>query len=268
LDNLIKDMYERDYGNMLHLVNGVYIPFDIKWKNIGVSVSGGADSAMLAYVLCKLITENDANTTVHIISHIRMWERRPWQRKNSLDVYDWLVGHFTNITFKRHENFISPDLEWGSQGATLIDEYGNINSGDIIEIQSFAKYIAHRENLDIYYNAVSHNPSTLEIDNRFLRRDIVFDDSEKTRNLIIRKHGDRYSCHPFRFEEKKWIISCYKLFDALDLLDVTRSCEGDNIDYPDVFKGLDYKSYKDDMRVPTCGKCFWCRERDWALTCD
>jgi len=29
------------------------IHFDPNWKNIGVSVSGGADSALLAYLVCS-----------------------------------------------------------------------------------------------------------------------------------------------------------------------------------------------------------------------
>ena len=37
-----------------HNIDGVEIPFDRSWKNIGIALSGGADSALLAYILCEL----------------------------------------------------------------------------------------------------------------------------------------------------------------------------------------------------------------------
>ena len=67
------------------------IYFNSSWKNICISVSGGADSALLAYLVCSEITQN---TTVHILSHVRMWKTRPWQRYDSINVYNWLVDRF------------------------------------------------------------------------------------------------------------------------------------------------------------------------------
>ena len=44
-------------------IDGVRIPFNTEWNNIAISVSGGADSALLAYLLCDLAKEH--NTTIH-----------------------------------------------------------------------------------------------------------------------------------------------------------------------------------------------------------
>ena len=57
----------------------------------------------------------------------------------------------------------------------------------------------------------------------------------------------------------------YKDFNLTNLLKLTRSCEGDNMLYPDVYKGLDYKTYVPDQSVPECNQCFWCQERHWAM---
>ena len=38
-------------------IDGVEIFFDSGWKNIAVSLSGGADSTLLAYLLCDHIRE-------------------------------------------------------------------------------------------------------------------------------------------------------------------------------------------------------------------
>ena len=55
----LKTIYETSvFKNILHLVDDVYFPLASQWKNIGVSVSGGADSALMAYLLCDLIDKN------------------------------------------------------------------------------------------------------------------------------------------------------------------------------------------------------------------
>ena len=45
-----------------------------KWKRIGISLSGGADSALLAYLICL-----DTNADIHFTNQIRLWKTRPWQ---------------------------------------------------------------------------------------------------------------------------------------------------------------------------------------------
>jgi hypothetical protein len=251
----IKQLYDlTPYTNILHEIDGVYFPLDKDWKNIAVSVSGGADSALLAYLLCDLIQKNNYDITVHIITHVRCWKTRPWQRYNSLDVYTALLAKFKNIRFVRHENFLPPDFEWGNKGPTIVDEYGELNSGDIIEIRAFAEYIGHKENLDAYFNAVTHNPS-IEIEGSMSLRDI--DPVPNNVKKMITTHMGKVSCHPFRFIDKSWIYKQYQRLDILDLYNQTRSCEGE-------FSEMTYKTYKPGQYVPKCGKCFWCSERSWA----
>jgi hypothetical protein len=253
----IKQLYDlTPYTNILHDVDGVCLPLDSTWKNIGVSLSGGADSALLTYLLCSLIKNNNYDITVHVISHIRCWKTRPWQRHNSIDVYNWLTSKFENIQFVRHENFIPPDLEWGNTGPNIVDEYGKLNSGDIIEIRAFAEYIGHTHSLDAYFNAVTKNP-TLEIEGAMDIRNI--EPVEENLSKMITTHMNIVSSHPFRFIDKSWIYKQYKQLDILSLYNITRSCEGE-------FKDINYKSYIPGQYVPLCGKCFWCCERSWAET--
>ena len=43
----IKTLYETSvFKNITNLIDEVYVPLSTKWKNIGISVSGGADSAL------------------------------------------------------------------------------------------------------------------------------------------------------------------------------------------------------------------------------
>lgn len=228
------------------------IPFDGSWNKISISVSGGADSALLTYLLCKKVTTQE----VHIINHIRCWKTKPWQEHDANRVYIWFQNKFPNVKFFRHKNFIAPDLEWGEQGPIITDEYGKKVSGDNAEIRGFAEYICHKYNIDCYYNAVTRNPKTTQIPGAMPSRDL--EPTSENEHLFFMEHMGRYACHPFRFTDKSWVLQQYKNLKIRDLLDITRSCEG-------TFSYLDYTNYKAGMTVPECGNCFWCRERDWAI---
>ena len=227
------------------------IPFDSEWANIAISVSGGADSALLAYMVCSKATTQ----TIHIVNHIRMWKTRPWQEYDARIVYEYLVEKFPHIKFELHKNFIAPDIEYGNIGPMLTDEYGQKVSGDIIHQRSFGEYICHRYKIDAYFNGVTRNPS-IKIENSMSERDIEpCDENEHKRYMI---HMGVVVSHPFRFVDKSWIVKQYKELDIIDLFNLTRSCEGE-------FNNIDYKTYKPFQPVPTCGECFWCKERSWAI---
>ena len=238
---------------MMHNIDGVEVPFVNEWKNIAVSLSGGADSALLANTLCELAKDND--TTIHIISHIRMWKSRPWQEYDSLGVYNYLVKKFPTVRFKRYTNFIAPDLEWGSKGPNIVDEYGKTVSGDNIQIRSFSEYVCYYNRVDAYFNAVTRNPRDVDFQGLHTRSIELTEDNAHLKSMI---HMGILICHPFRFTEKDWVMKQYRDRDLLDLLKITRSCEGD-------FEDLDYNNYIPNQSVPVCNECFWCKERNWAM---
>jgi hypothetical protein len=237
----------------LYNIDGVEIPLDSKWRNIAVSVSGGADSALLAYLVCEL--SKGHNTTIHIINHVRMWKTRPWQRYDADRVIRWLAVRFPTIEFRRHTNFIAPELEYGNAGPNLTDEYGKRVSGDNIQQRAYAEYICSVNNIDSYYNGVTRNPRLAQF-NGMLERDI--EPTPDNEHLRIMRHMDLWAIHPLRFVDKSWVIKQYKRLDIQDLLEITRSCEGE-------FDNINYTNYTPGQYVPTCGTCFWCREREWAI---
>ena len=228
------------------------IPFDTTWRNIAISQSGGADSALLTYLLCSMIT---GDTTVHIINNIRCWKTRPWQGPVALAVHRWLIKRFPNIHFERHTNFVPPELEWGDKGRTIVDEYGKLVSGDTLELRSFAEYVCFNYNVEAYFNAVTRNPRNVDFKGMPTRDIEPTDDNKHLEQMI---HMGVLACHPFRFTEKSWIINKYKELGIIELFNLTRSCEGD-------FEELNYKNYTPGQYVPVCGECFWCKERDWAI---
>lgn len=237
-------------------VDKVGIPFDSNWSQVSVSLSGGADSALLTYLLCDHIRKkNLQHIKIHIISHIRCWKTKPWQKYDSLKVYDWLIKEFKELNFERHTNFIAPDLEYAAIGPTIIDQYDKRVSGDNIQIRAFSEYICHLNNVNAYYNAVTRNPRNVDFSG-MLERDI--ESNQDNQHLAIMKHMGCWAIHPFRFIEKDWIIRQYYDLNLEDLFNLTRSCEG-------IFLNLNYNNYKPYQYVPICEKCFWCKERKWAI---
>jgi hypothetical protein len=229
----------------------ITIPFDNNWHSIAISLSGGADSALLAYLLCTKITTQE----LHVISHVRCWKTKPWQADDALRVYVWLQARFQHIKMQRHVNFIPPEMEWGNAGPTMVDEYGKTVSGDNVEQRAYAEYICHIHDIDVYFNAVTRNPRDVDFQGMHTR-DI--DPTDDNKHLELMSHMGRLAAHPFRFKEKKEIISEYKRQGIWDLFEMTRSCEG-------TVDNLDYRSYNKGQYVPVCGECFWCKEREWAI---
>lgn len=230
----------------------VTIPFDERWGSIAVSVSGGADSALLAYLVCSKMSKNQ---TIHIINHTRMWKSRPWQQYDGRRVYEYLLDEFPELTFVLHKNFIAPELEYGNMGPNFVDEYGKKVSGDNIQQRSYAEFICSTHDIDAYFNGVTRNPRVNQF-NGMQERDI--EPSEENKHMEYMIHMGKVVSHPFRFVDKSWIIKKYKELGKEDLLNITRSCEGE-------FKEIDYTNYKPGQYVPVCNECFWCKERSWAI---
>lgn len=246
----------------IYNMHDVYIPFCTSWKNIGIALSGGADSAILAYMICDIIDKHSIDCTVHVVSNIRMWKTRPWQRSIGINVYNFICSQFTNIKFVRHENFVPPALEWGNTGPSIIDEDGILNSGDIIELKSFGEYIGHTYNLNAAFLGVNKNPST-QFDGALIERDVSM--QSLSIDNFVAKRNNMLVFHPFRALEKDKIIKLYYEMNIPELLSITRSCEGDKTHYPHIFKDLDYTTYVANQYVPECGECFWCKERKWGI---
>jgi hypothetical protein len=214
------------------------------WKKIGISISGGADSALLSFLICS-----NTDAEIHFTNQIRMWKTRPWQEHVADQVINWFKTRFNN-KFYVHRNLIPPELEWADKGPSIIDEYGKLKSGNQIILRSHNEYIAHKYKLDALYGAINLNP------------DIEFFGAMEDRNKghipphFI--HNGVNICHPFVHTRKDWIIKQYFDNNIKDLLQLTRSCEGE-------FADINYNTYVPGQHVPVCGECFWCKERDWAI---
>lgn len=260
---LYKDLYkhfpEEADNFVLHRISGLDIPFNPKWTQIGINISGGADSSSLCLLLCNLIKQNSYNCKIHVITFVRCWTTRPWQEPKGVEVYEKLKSMFPDIIGERFVNFIPPEIEYGVIGPII-----NGRSGDQIEGSSFNSYIAYKQKLGAIFNATSMNPQDDGFANRMKERDKTSEQG-RLRDIMYMDKG-AWFIHPYRFVQKDWIVAQYFLNNAEDLFNITRGCEGDINDgnhINPVIPTLD--DYTPGMYVPVCGACFWCLERDWAV---
>ena len=64
-----------------------------QWKRIGISLSGGADSAILAYLICQ---KRKCNYRYTFYFTNTLWKTRPWQGPVVDGVIDWFKNRFDN----------------------------------------------------------------------------------------------------------------------------------------------------------------------------
>tara|TARA_B100000963_G_scaffold45112_3_gene33640 strand:+ start:42169 stop:43002 length:834 start_codon:yes stop_codon:yes gene_type:complete len=269
LNNLSYTHFNVD-EDILHVIDNEYFLFDPTIKNIGVNLSGGADSACGTALLCKLITELECDTKITVITHNRCWKTRPWQQPVSIDVYNKLVAMFPNIIIRRIENFIPPELEHGVIGN--IEQVGA--PGDTVCVQSFNRYAMHTYDLDITYGFTTSNPQ----DENFSHPTALDKRNWTKEKLLSQQKCPQVNVEhitPFTLLDKTFIVKQYYNNNWTELLDITRSCEHE---YDSTSWRKDFPTLKNYIHgttpLVTCCDiiddlsegCFWCAERDWALT--
>ena len=260
--------------DVLFDIDGFLYPFDPTWKRIGVNLSGGADSALGTSILCDLIEKHNLDTEIFVITNVRVWNNRPWAAPISVEVYNKIKSMFPNVTMQRIQNFIPPEIEEGAIG--LIEQLNS--SGDRIATQSFNRFLIYTHKLEAVYNFITNNPTDDELRHRSKPWDRMWnkkklaDTSKCPQFFYPLDEGGPALCGPWKFIKKDFIIGEYIKRGWQDLLDTTRSCEGDKILFPDgPFE--DFTTYTHGVsKLPVCSEvtndpergCYWCAERNWA----
>ncbi len=274
LSNSGYSMYNVD-NNILHNVDGALYPFNPDWKRVGVNLSGGADSAVGVATLCKLIQQSGADTEIVVLTNVRVWENRPWAAPISVEVYNKLREMFPDVQMQRVQGYIPPEIEDGTIG--IIEQIGT--SGDRITTRSFNKFAAYTYKLEAVYGFITNNPVADDFQHpgqpydRTWNADILKDNGSCPQ---YKGNSTPIQVYPWKLISKEFIMGQYLRNNWQDLLNITRSCEGDKAlhQYRDPNPFVDYTEYQHGVTpLPTCNditdvteeKCFWCNEREWAL---
>ncbi len=239
------------------MFNGLPIHFDKSFKRIGISFSGGADSSLLFYILCKLITDSGIDCKIYPITMIRFYKDKPWLESVANDVYEYIKKKFPEIVEPISWGFIPPDLEivkLSNLKLTPTQVEGlqpHLSNCDVFVAREFLQFQVYKHNLQYVYSGTTTNPP-IETNNepKFRTAEVVGKDFNKVYSPT--------SISPFALITKDWVMAQYKNLKIEDLLSLTRSCTYGEKD--------GYKRWrKGDSYPPACLECFFCQERSWAI---
>jgi len=196
---------------------------------IGVSVSGGADSALLLYLLMSV---HKNKMYICTVAAADKFERNA-KRTPSIIEYCSNATGFTNYEHRlRHiphqtlEN-LNEDL------SSLLDS----------------------NTISCFYNGATANPPA-DVVESFISKDGPVDDRTPDGNRPEILFDGKVRL-PFANIDKRGIANLYREHNLLDLFDLTSSCEWQD----DTMKHLP----DIDPTVEQCGYCWWCEERQWGF---
>ena len=215
---------------ILKSVDVAGVNLDIYSGPVGVSCSGGADSAVLLYNIMK----NKTDDKIFIFT-----TGNNQRNRLNIAVATGVVERCIQLT-----------------GNTNIEHHISY-----CEVQSFETlfpklgfYFKH-DVLGIIYTGITENPP-VEVSNTF-----KLPITETKRNPGIQKsylHSDGRIYTPWTNVNKSVIASMYNEDNLINkLFPLTRSCEYCPED--------NYFNNIEDPGLGHCGKCWWCEERKWAF---
>jgi hypothetical protein len=269
LSNKSYEMHNID-ASVLHQCDEALYPYNPAWRSVGINVSGGADSAVGTAILAEIIEQHGNNTEIYFLTNVRVWNNRPWAGPISVEVYEKLQSMFPQVKMHRIQNFIPPELEEGSIG--IIEKINT--TGDRMCTQSFNRFAVHTYKLNAVYNFITNNP--IEVDHNKSPSDRAWNEEKLATTSVCPQYVSHSPVlvHPWKLITKDFIMGQYIRRGWEDLLNITRSCEGDKVLWPDNLSFGDYTTYEHgvtplmtctDVDSNTDNGCFWCAERDWAM---
>lgn len=202
------------------------VPLELHTGNVGISISGGADSSLLLYLLMK---HTDPETKIHAISCAdpRMLNVNPRHAFNVLERCMELTGN-RNVLFYTYFVKIKNSKTW----VTGIDHY------------------IDNKIVDVVYTGATSNPPTDMTDVPWLvnppSETAVCRNPKDIRPLYSR--NDKIYT-PFTNIHKRQIAQLYREHNLMEsLFPLTHSCEHPKFLHP-----------------TQCGECWWCLEREWGF---
>lgn len=208
---------------------------------IALSMSGGADSSLLTYLVAKNIVETQSYTKILPFTRYRPYpEDAPmsWNVTRSKQIIKKITELLGKDVFLEHyvEYPIVKSRTSLAEEQILVEQLHN-------KLEMIVEY--HEYTSWKYYYGVTSNPSKEEM----IAHDFLLEYRMEDRDNKTRKKS---STRPFDLVDKKFIADIYKQENIIDtVFPLTYSCEGG----PNLTNN--YTNH--------CGECWWCKERQWAF---
>jgi hypothetical protein len=194
---------------VIDITNVDKFPFTEVINKVGIRLSGGADSAILAYMLAVYKRDYRPHITLHPITCIN--NQKPYQELFAKQVLK-KITELTGVEFGEH--FVE-DVN----GERYREDQGD-----------FQEKLYKARKLDSHFMGETMNPPIgVEADWEFLGGG-----RDSTRDAPGDTHTPVVIYKPLRNIDKKGVAELYKHFDVLDtLFPLTRSCELHTLDFTD-----------------------------------
>lgn len=217
----------------------IIITFPKHIKKIGVKISGGLDSALILYIICKYVAEENPNVSIVPITIEKQIVK--FHYKFSELIINWCKKEFPDVIFENHKK-INQYPNSGHNTTQHMYLYKLIEE-KIIDSHFWGGTANPPENI-IFKNLNGH---ILEppIDRKYIGK-------LKRTSVILKK--DYFLYQPLININKKGVYEIYKKFGLLDTLFLlTRSCENESREATN-----NYTTH--------CGNNCWdCFERKWGF---
>jgi len=222
---------------------GQTIDFEIPEQHtrIGVNCSGGADSAILLYIIADYLKQNNrTDVELNVLSCANDKKHR-WNVRKAADVINYTIDK----------------LDWNQFGCHYA-YYRDVQAEEYFhefEMKMFKddriSFLISGVTATPKIDAVVENSKGVMVDLREHEDCLGNRDPNKQRPLL-NVSGHFYT--PLTNVDKRFVADMYDHYDVRDMFYLTRSCEA----IPD-------GRYDPDFEQHPCGECWWCLERKWAF---
>lgn len=229
--------------------------------SVGISLSGGTDSTMVFYLLCKyapqlsivpftMIEEGHPTARPNNIWHVDeicLYMKEKFPKVNIKDVKECKFNPKDPILYKEALDHIKRKIVSG------IEPYGYVKS---LATTNFRNKLIDAGEFSLVCSGISMNPP-VEDQKKYMftrvepRRNQSKDNVTNIKNKIVL--GKKIVHHnPFINSHKKVIAAFYHKYNLMDdLFPLTSSCVG--------------TATTTDFFTKPCEVCFWCQEKMWAF---
>lgn len=197
---------------------------------IGLKISGGADSAIVGYILAKYITEEKPDTVIVPITVEQ--EGKAFQIIFAKRIIEYYRSVFGNI-FTEHKTMFSPTPE---------------HENYITVQEQLTKQLYADKEIQFHFAGITLNPPVGAIPAHIYEQGWK-DPPDRIRTSTVKNIYQDSRCLPLINFDKKDVAELYDYYGVRDtLFPLTRSCE----------------QYTEDFSQH-CDNCWFCAERKWGF---